>query len=102
MRPNQLIARAYFTRGAWLWLGARLLSSAAIALGKMNPFEPSFAASAVVVTIATTLGAVDVVRRHERAFLENLGVSRAMLLVFFAGPALVGELIILLAWIART
>ncbi|MEO5815288.1 MAG: hypothetical protein ABIT20_08420 [Gemmatimonadaceae bacterium] len=101
MRPNPLIARAYLTRGAWLWIGARLLASAVIALSNTNPLDFSLTASLLIVAISTALGIVDVARRHERALLENLGVSRLMLLAFFAGPALLGELGIALAAVAR-
>jgi len=101
MRPNPLIIRAFLTRGAWLWIGARLLASAVIALAGTNPLDFSLMASLLIVGVSTALGAVDVVRRHERALLENLGVSRMMLLAFFAGPAALGELGIALAAMAR-
>lgn len=101
MRPNPLIARTFLIRGAWLWLGARLLASAVIALAGTNPLDFSFMASLLIVVISAALGAVDMVRRHERALLENLGVSRMTLLAFFAGPAILGELGIALVAIAR-
>ncbi|MEO8335775.1 MAG: hypothetical protein ABI664_12435 [bacterium] len=58
-------------------------------------------ASLLIIGISTALGVVDVVRRHERALLENLGISRMMLLAFFIVPATLGELGIALAAVAR-
>jgi hypothetical protein len=72
-----------------------------MALAGTNPLDLSFMSAMWIVGISTTLGAADVVRRHERALTENLGVSRMMLLAFFAVPALVGELVIGLADVAR-
>ena len=101
MRPNPLIVRPYLIRGAWLWIGARLLAGAVIALAGANPLDLSPMAALLIVGIASAVGAVDVVRRHERALLENLGVSRSMLMAFFAGPAFIGELGIALVAVAR-
>jgi hypothetical protein len=46
----------------------------------------------MIVCATVLLSVVDVHRRHERALLENLAVSRTLLTVVFALPAIVGEL----------
>lgn len=97
MRPNALIAQKYLARGARLWIGTRLLGSAVVALAGMHPLRLSFASTLVIVGASTALGLVDLLRRHELALLDNLGVSRATLAGFFAGPAIIGELSISLA-----
>ena len=101
MRPNPLIARAYLTRGLYLWLGARLLASASMTLGGGNPLDLSFIQAMWMIGISTALGLADVRWRRERALTENLGVTRTMLVALFAIPALIGELLIGLAEVAR-
>ena len=92
MRPNPLIIRQYIVRGALLWVGVRLLVSAAVALAGLEPLHLTFSSIMVIVGGSCVLGAVDVHRRHERALLENLAVSRAALVVLFAVPPVLGEL----------
>jgi hypothetical protein len=72
-----------------------------LTLGGTNPLDLSFMQAMWIVTISTSLGLADVLRRRERALTENLGVTRTILLAFFAVPALVGELVIGLAAVAR-
>ncbi|MEP6492200.1 MAG: hypothetical protein ABJF01_05960 [bacterium] len=91
MRPNPLIARAYLARGARLWFGVRVLGSAAIAFGGMSPLHLTFGATMLIVTASVALGLVDMRRRHERALLENLGVTRITCVAFTVVPALLGE-----------
>lgn len=97
MRPNPLITRAYLARGAQLWIGARLLVSAPLVLAGMDPLDLTFQTAMLIVGGSVMLGIVDVYRRHERALLENLGVSRRLLFVFLATPAVLGEVIISVA-----
>ena len=97
MRPNPLIARKYLARGARLWIGARILVSALLVLVGMDALNLTFAATMMIVGGSLALGIADVYRRHERALLENLAVSRSALVVFFAGPAMLGELTISVA-----
>lgn len=92
--PNGLIARTYFARGALLWACARALLAAVFLLGHVNPIRLTFGAIILVIAVVIGLGAADVHRRHERAFLENLGLSRASLVAFFGMPALLGEIVI--------
>jgi hypothetical protein len=94
MRPNPLITRAYLARGAQLWIGARLLVSVPLALAGMDPFRLTFATAMLIVGGTVLLGVADVYRRHERALLENLAVSRPVVFVFLAAPAILGELLI--------
>lgn len=91
MRPNILITARYLTRGALLWLGARLLAGAVIALAGADPLYLNASSALLLVGISVALGLADIHRRHERALLENLGVSRFARVAFFALPALVGE-----------
>jgi hypothetical protein len=94
MRPNPLITRSYLARGAWLWIGARLLVSAPLVLAGMDPLDLTFQTAMLIVGGSVLLGLLDVYRRHERALLENLGVSRLVLFAFLAAPAIIGEVII--------
>jgi uncharacterized membrane protein YfcA len=97
MQSNLLVTRMYLARGARLWIGVRLMGSAMMALAGTDPLHPAFAATMLIVGASAVLGVVDMHRRHERALLENLAVSRTSFFGFFVGPALVGELCIALA-----
>lgn len=97
MRPNPLIVRTFLLRGASIWLGARLMATAAIAFAGMDPLRLTPMTVLTVVLAASLLGLADIHRRHERAFLANLGVSRTMLVIFLAGPAVAGEIVLLVA-----
>lgn len=97
MLPNALIARRYVARAAWLWIGARLLVSAPMVLAGMDPLDITFGTAMLLVAGTVILGVADMFRRHERALLENLGVSRALAFVFLAAPAVLGEIIVSLA-----
>lgn len=91
MRPNSLIVTRFATRGAQIWVGARLLAGAVIALAGGEPLFLSMLSALLLVAIGIALGLADIHRRHERALLENLGVSRLARVAFFALPAFVGE-----------
>jgi hypothetical protein len=101
MRPNLLITRNYLARGARLWIGVRLMGSVMLALAGTNPLHPTFTTTMLIVGVSAVLGVVDMHRRHERALLQNLAVSRTSFLVLFAGPALLGELCMSLAATVR-
>jgi hypothetical protein len=92
MLPNSLITRLYITRGAQLWTGTRVLASAVLAFAGMDPLHLTFAATMLIVGGSVVIGVVDVYRRHERALLENLAISRTALVLFLAAPAILGEL----------
>ena len=94
MRPNLLTTRAYLARGARLWIGARLFLSAPLLIAGIDPLDLTFKAAVLIVAVSVMLGAADVYRRHERALLENLGVSRSVIFAVLALPAIVGELVI--------
>ena len=91
MRPNTLIVTRFTARGAQLWVGARLLAGAVIALAGGDPLSLSVLSALLLVALCIAIGLSDMHRRHERALLENLGVSRFARVAFFALPALVGE-----------
>ncbi len=92
MRPTPLLARKYLSRAATTWMLARLLASAVLFLGGMDVLRLSATQVALIIAAAVALGIVDVIRRHERALLENLAVSRGMLFALLGAPAFVGEL----------
>lgn len=96
MLPNSLIVTRFTARGAQLWVGARLLTGAVIALAGGDPLFLSVLSALLLVAVCIALGLADMHRRHERALLENLGVSRVARVAFFALPALVGEGVIAL------
>lgn len=81
-------------RGAQLWAGARLLAGAVLALAGEDPLYLNVSSAFLLVANCIALGLADVHRRHERALLENLGVSRFARTAFFALPALIGESVI--------
>jgi hypothetical protein len=94
VRLNPLITRKYLARGAGLWIGARLIVSLFSALAGTDPLRFTFAAAMVTVGATVALGVADMYRRHERALLENLTVSRTRFLLFLAVPAILGEIIV--------
>ena len=102
MLPHPTITGAFVARGARLWLAARLLVSGVVLLAGMNPLDLAWPAALLVVAGSFALGTLDVYRRHERALLENLAVSRTTVALFFMVPALAGEIIIALAAALRT
>lgn len=89
---DSLIVRTYLLRGAFLWLLTRLLVSAVIAAAKGDPFAISLRSAVIVIAVSTAVAFAQTIRYRERAFLGNLGVTRAWLVVSFALPALLGEL----------
>jgi hypothetical protein len=94
---NWFLARSYLLRGAVLWFLARLLISVLVALANTNPLALSARSSAIIILIAMALGVAQTLRLREMVLLGNLGVSRGTLALWFALPALAGELIIRLA-----
>ena len=101
MRPNPLIVQRYVVRGMLLWVGVRAIVSAVAALAGTDPLHLTPALILMLVGGSVALGVVDVLRRHERALLENLAVSRTALVAFLAGPAMLGELAIVFVANAR-
>ena len=91
MLPNTLIITHFTARGMRLWVGARLLAGAVVALGGGDPVHLTLSTVVLLVATCIALGLADVHRRHERALLENLGVSRFERTAFFAFPAIIGE-----------
>lgn len=89
---NWLLTRSYLLRGAALWLLARVLISAGMALAGASPLALSPRASGIIIVVVTALGFAQTMRLRESVLLGNLGISRAMLALYFALPALIGEL----------
>ena len=91
MRPNTLIISNFAARGMRLWVVIRLLAGSMVALAGGHPLYFDLSSAALLVASCIALGLADMRRRHERALLENLGVSPFARASFFAFPALVGE-----------
>lgn len=100
MYANTLVARSLVKRGALIWLGTRMLSSAVIFLAGANPFVLTVAASVGVMALATILGFVQTARMREQVFLANLGISLPAITPFLLAPAMAGELLIRAGWAA--
>jgi len=100
------LAGAFVARGARLWILVRLLVVVAVALSAALAGGPppdaatapllvlAPAAALLVVPLTAMLGLADVARRGERALLGNLGVSRRRVALWFAAPAVAGELLV--------
>lgn len=91
MLPDRLIVRLFLTRAAIIWLLVRAVVSAVLFLAGLLTFPLTVGTLLIVIAGTFALGIVDMTRRHERALLENLGVSRAMWCLFFVLPPVVGE-----------
>ena len=99
------ITRALVERAIVVWLLLRLVvlalgmagcvmgNPAAMAASARDSLFFSFAAVPFVLVCATLLSEVDVLRRHERVLLGNLGLSLAARLSIALGIALVGEIL---------
>jgi hypothetical protein len=92
MVPNRLMARAYLSRGAQLWLVTRALLSGVFLLAGTNPIQLSGAAGVEIMLLSVAVSFLETRRRRERAFLANLGVRPLILGALFAGPAMIGEI----------
>jgi hypothetical protein len=92
------LMRIYAVRGALLWVGSRALLSCLLLLAHVDPMELSVAATMSLVVGTVVLGYADISRRHERILLGNLGITHGMLVMFFALPALFGEIIVRVGW----
>ena len=68
------------------------MATVMIKLGGGDPVHTTLGNSLVIVLGTLALCLVDVYRRHEWALLGNLGVSRTVLYLVLAVPAIVGEL----------
>ena len=88
------IAWAYLVRGLWLWIGARLLAALVFVFARIGAVPTDTVTGVYMVALAMALGVVDVRRRRERALLGDLGVPIAVLLSWFAVPAICGELLL--------
>jgi hypothetical protein len=93
--------RALLLRGAVLWLLARGLLATMIAtaqlLGAPSPPFLGPLATVWVVVVATNLAYVDILRRRERTWFGNLGVSLRIPVTFLVVPSLGMELVIVVA-----
>ena len=86
-----LLARAYVSRGARLWLITRALVSGAFLYLGTNPLRLSAVAVGGIVVLSVVLGFVETYGRRERVFLANLALRPIFLSALFAAPAMIGE-----------
>lgn len=86
-----LVGRAYLSRGAWLWLGLRLLLGLVFALFSASPLRLPFAVSAAIVAAACVLSYLDLRRRHENSLLHNLGMPVMLIVAISTVPAILAE-----------
>jgi hypothetical protein len=94
--PNRLIIQAYAVRGFKLWLLTRLAIGLVGLFGGQTLAPDSAVVSFYIVLICAAVNVAEIKRRHERALLGNLGLTRAHLATLFVAPAIVGELLIFL------
>jgi len=94
MLPNQLLARAYISRGARLWLLTRALVCGVFLFVGTNPLQLSAAAIVGIVVLSVVLGFVETYSRRERVFVANLGLRPLWLGGLFAAPAIIGEVVL--------
>ena len=93
------IAVPFVGRALATWAVTRLCASAFV-LGFDGgshggaPFALAPIAAVLLVGFATALCRVDIARRGEAVLLGNFGVSRARLVLWCAGPAALGELLL--------
>lgn len=91
MSPTPLIVRAYLARGFRLWV---VLRAAATAVLVATPGgSPKLSAEMVIILTAlcVSAGLLDTRAHGESALLANLGIELPIIGVFFAVPALLGE-----------
>jgi hypothetical protein len=89
---SPLVARAYVLRGLTLWIGARAIGSAVVALAGGDPLHLPVAARLLMIACAVVAAAAQTLRLRERVLLGNLGVTGAEVLAWFAAAAMAGEL----------
>jgi hypothetical protein len=94
MLPSRLVTQAYAARGTRLWIATRALISVVFFFAKINPFDMSAGSSIEIVLVSVALCFLDTRRRREDVLLGNLGVTRPVLGVLFAIPAILGEIAI--------
>ena len=88
MKP---FTRALLLRGLAAWFAVRALAASA-GLLEMNLLQAAF-----VTALAGVLVLLDAARRGEDLFLANLGIPLAALVAVGALPALLGELLLVVA-----
>jgi hypothetical protein len=93
-----LILRAYGMRGLLLWSLTRATGTFFFYLAATSPRQISIESRVHFVLFAVAVCFVDSWVRRERALLANLGVSVAFLAMIFATAAIIGELMLLLAF----
>jgi hypothetical protein len=99
--PDPLVTRALLRRGAFLWVGTRVLFGFASLLTAGVFGSPSIGVAphtAIgLACLVGVLGLLEARRRNEHLFLANLGVSQWPIWLISVLPALLGECLIALA-----
>lgn len=99
-RIDPFLLRLLLRRGAWLWLGSRLMLSAALVLAT-PPGDPQTLALGLITTLWYVLAVAlvvwfDLVRRRELLLLGNLGIAPWAAVGLTCAPVLGAEVAITL------
>ena len=99
--PAPAIVRAWFARGIRLWLIVRLtVAVVPVLVAAADPADVlrySLSGSVVLLSCCALLGFLDTRMRKERALLANLGISDREIVLLFAAPAALGEMMLAIA-----
>lgn len=94
IRPNRILAVAYLSRGARLWLLIRIAATVVLVMAGADPLRLSGAVVTALIVLSVTVSFLDTYRHREHALLGNLAVSPLTLCILLTLPALAGELAI--------
>lgn len=85
-------------KGTLIWIGIRCsFALAGLLIGGVlgaSPFAVTPLVSSGLVLLTSFLSLLDRLRRGDVIFLENIGISRAVIAGFSALPALAGEVVL--------
>jgi hypothetical protein len=86
-----LVGRAYFNRGAWLWLAMRAVLGVLLLFFSSSPLRIPGVVSAALVAAVLIISYADLQRRNERTLLHNLGLPVMLIIGISALPAILAE-----------
>ena len=98
MRTSAIFVRVYLTRGVLLWGLTRGVGTFLLAWAETRPTEISVETRIHFVLLAVTVSLIDTRVRRENALLGNLGVPTLLLAMMFLTSAIVGEVVLFLAF----
>lgn len=101
MRPSRVLVQSYVLRHVQMWLlvrglvSALLLSVSVSAHVLFNPFAMPLSSVGLLILLCLVTNVIEIYRRHEVDFLENLGVTRRAVAAWSLLPPLAGEALLL-------